>query len=81
MLEITRQLFPAMIPAYPQFNGDQTMETKTPKAKTKYYCPACGKKKGIEPKLRRSLETCCECGETKLCFDDKPKAEFKRGKK
>ena len=57
------------------------METKAPKVKTKFYCPACGKKKGIEPKLRRSLETCCECGEQKLCFDDKPKAEFKRGKK
>ena len=57
------------------------METKAPKAKTKYYCPACGKKKGIEPKLRTSLEKCCECGETKLCFDDKPKAEFNRGKK
>ena len=57
------------------------METKTPKEKTKFYCPACGKKKGIEPKLRRSLEKCCECGETKLCFDDKPKTEFRKGKK
>jgi hypothetical protein len=57
------------------------MMEKNVKEKAKFYCPACGKKKGIEPKLRRSLEKCCECGETKLCFDDKPKKEFNRGKK
>ena len=34
---------------------------KKEKVKAKFYCPACGKKNGIEPKMRRSLEKCCEC--------------------